>query len=278
VRGYVEDPGAVAAAMQGVDAVINCAALLPNALASVPREAFHRVNVEGAVNVLHQAARHGVPRTVFLSTISVVDHISRTITPETIQEYVPDPHDAYLASKISCEKALQEASQQYPGEVSVLRPAFIYGPGNYAVWGGAFRLVRQGKMWLIGGGDVPLPLIYGGDIARFLVHLFSRPPGRGFPIHVLPTPHPTSRRRRFDVIADRLRARRPRSVPCWLLQVGAMVAAMLPRSLRRGRLKLLTRARVQQYSRGYDLSGVLNPPPLGFTPPTGYREGLTHML
>jgi hypothetical protein len=48
--------------------------------------------------------------------------------------------------------------------------------------------------------------------------------------------------------------------------------------LRIGRLKLLTTARVRQYSRGYDLSGVLHPAPLGFVPPTSYEIGMPKML
>ena len=48
--------------------------------------------------------------------------------------------------------------------------------------------------------------------------------------------------------------------------------------LRRGRLRLLTKARVQQYTRGYDLSGVMELPPLGFIPATGHRAGLAAML
>ena len=40
IRGYVEDPQAVCAAMQGVDAVVNCAALLPECSSFSSKEAI----------------------------------------------------------------------------------------------------------------------------------------------------------------------------------------------------------------------------------------------
>jgi hypothetical protein len=82
----------------------------------------------------------------------------------------------------------------------------------------------------------------------------------------------------FCFIANYLGAKPPRHVPYLPLSLAASVADLLPDKLRIGRLKLLTTARVRQYSRGYDLSGVLHPAPLGFVPPTSYEIGMPKML
>jgi nucleoside-diphosphate-sugar epimerase len=276
--GYVEDPRAVFEAMQGVDVVVHCAGLLPNAL-HLGADAFHRVNVDGALNVLKQAGRLEIPRAVFFSTISVVDHITRSVTTAELQQYIERPHDAHLSSKIDLEKALERESKCFNGEIIVLRPAFIYGPGNFAVWHDALRLVRRGKMILIADGNARLPLIYAEDIARFVWVLLRRPlAGASFRIHIVANPEPTTMKQVFDFIADYWGVKRPRKIPCWPLTVAASVAALLPERLRVGRLRLLTKARVLQYSKGYDLSQVITPPSLGFSPETGYREGLVKML
>src|SRR5262249_55247290 len=130
--GYVEDPDLVGASLRGADAVVNCAALLPAAVHLGPL-AFPRVNVQGPLNVLEPAARGGGRRAVFSPTISAVDHVTGKVTPETLYDYIPPPHDPYLASKIASEKALRAAAPSFAGQVTILRPAFIYGPGNYAV-------------------------------------------------------------------------------------------------------------------------------------------------
>jgi UDP-glucose 4-epimerase len=275
--GYVEDPRAVGEALGDAKAVVNCAALLPRDLDLDP-EQFHRVNVVGARNVLRQAADRGVSHAVFFSTISVLDHNGRNPGPAALFDYVPGPHDPYLASKIAAEQALRAEAASFLGAVSVLRLAFVYGPDNYAVWEEPLRLARQGKLSLIGGGRAPLPLLYADDIGTFVADLLDSPSQTGaFGVHVLASAEPTTLRDVFDFVADRLGVKRPSSLPATPLRLAAALVNLLPRRLRRGRLKLLTPARVRQYSRGYDLSGLLRSP-VGVPTPTGYRDGLARML
>jgi len=278
VVGYVEDPQAVYAAMQGVDAVVNCAALLPNAL-HLGEEAFNRVNVLGALNVLRQASKHKIKNVIFFSTISVVDHITRKISQAEIRDYVENPHDAYLASKINLEKELEKESPAYDGQIDIIRPAFIYGPGNFSVWQDALKLIKNGKMVLIGDGNVPLPLIYAEDIARFILVLIDRPIDHsGIGIYVLASQESTTMKNVFHFIADYFGVKHSCHVPYWPLFVAATIVGFFPEKMKFGRLKLLTKARVLQYSKGYDLTNLINPPPLGFVAETKYKEGLVKML
>jgi nucleoside-diphosphate-sugar epimerase len=278
VTGRVEDPAVLAAAAKDAHAVVNCAALLPNA-AHLGMDAFHRVNVDGALNVLRQARASGATRAVFFSTISVVDHVGRCITSREVDEYVDGGSDPYLVSKIEMERALRREAEGFPGQVRVLRPSFIYGPGNFAAWEDAFALLEKRKMRLPGDGHALLPLIYAEDLAAFvqqvLVEIQSRP---HYGMHVVSSPQRTTMADVFDHLADALGVARPRRVSASLLEAAARVVDRLPGALRRGRLRLLTRARVRQYTRGYDLSGVLDPPPLGFVAPTDYRVGLGRMV
>lgn len=276
--GYIEDPQTVFRAMQGVDAVVNCAALLPKDL-DLGKEAFNRVNVSGALNVLKQASKHKIKNVIFFSTFSVVDHITRKITQAGIREYIENSHDAYLSSKINLEKELEKESNTFDGRIVILRPAFIYGPGNYAIWQDALKLVKNEKMVLIGDGNASLPLTYCEDIARFVLLLLNRPiQNRGVDIYLLASHEPTTMKQVFYFISDYLGVKRPRHMPCWPLSIAASIVGFLPKKLRFGRLKLLTKDRVLQYSKGYDLSDLINPPPLGFVAGTKYKEGLSCML
>jgi nucleoside-diphosphate-sugar epimerase len=267
IIGYVEDPQTINTAMQGVDAVVNCAALLPNAL-HLGEEAFNQVNVAGPLNILRHASKYKIKNLVFFSTISVADHITKKIIP-----------DAYLSSKINLEKELERASNTFDGRIGIIRPAFIYGPGNFVVWQDALGLIKKGKMVLIGDGDVPLPLIYAEDMARFVLLLLNRPiEDAGIDIYVLASHEPTTMKQVFHFIADYLGVKRPRHVPYWPLSIAASIVGIIPPPLRFGRLKLLTKNRVAQYSKGYDLSTFIDPPPLGFVAGTKYTEGLSNML
>jgi nucleoside-diphosphate-sugar epimerase len=276
--GYVQDPELVRHAMRDVDAVAHCAALLPDALRLGPA-AFRQVNVEGTRNVMRQAISSGVTWMVAMSTISVVDHITRTTTREGLFDYVGQSDDAYLSSKIDAEKVLLDLQSDFDGELAILRLAYVYGPGNFVVWRQPLRLLEQGKLRLVGHGAAPLPLIYADDIGRFVSALLSgQAPRQADHVHVLANPQPTTLRDVFRLAADQLGVRPPKSVPLWAAQLAAAGVSVLPSRLRRGRLELLTRARVLQFSRGYDLSSVLDEPTLEAIGLTDYRDGLTQML
>src|SRR5262249_30642506 len=221
----------------GVDGVVHCAALLPGALGHVPDIAFEEVNVGGTRNVLMQAARLLVRRAVFFSTISVVDHVGQKITRENLRAYITNPHDAYLKSKIDAEKELVRLQPEFPGRLSIIRPAFIYGPGNYAVWSEALELIVSGKMTLIGDGSARLPLIYAEDIAHYVEALLRQPfYPPSWDIHVLAHPEPTTMRDVFDFLAGLLGAPRPKRVPYWAVRLASLTTSLLPAPLRVGRL------------------------------------------
>jgi nucleoside-diphosphate-sugar epimerase len=276
--GHVEHPEVVDRAMAGAQAVVHCAALLPDALGR-GAAAFHTVNVEGTRTVMAHAIIHRLERVIAMSTISVVDHVTRTVTPAALLDYVVDPTDPYLASKIEAERLLLGMSREFEGAVQVLRLAYVYGPGNLAVWRQPLRLLQQGRLRLIGDGAAPFPLLCADDLARFVATALGEPPaGKPVAIHVLADPEPTTLRAVCDVLADRLGVPRPRSVPVWTARWAAGALSRLPARCRRGRLGLLTPARVRQLSRGYHLSAVLDREFATRFALTDYREGLRRMV
>jgi nucleoside-diphosphate-sugar epimerase len=278
VLGYVQDRETVARASEGVDAIIHCAALLPNAL-HLGAGAFQDVNVGGTRAVMLEAAAQKVPRVVFFSTISVVDHVTRKIAKGQLFDFIEDAYDPYLESKIDAERFLMSRAASFQGHLAVIRPAFIYGPGNYAVWWEPLELTRAGRMRLLNGGKALLPLIYAEDIGRYVVGLLrTGGPAGTYDLHIVANPQPTSMRDVFDYIADEMGVARPRSVPALPLLVAANCIRWWPAHRRPGRLKLLTPARVLQYSRGYDLSQVLDLPRLSSIEMTDYHAGIQAML
>jgi nucleoside-diphosphate-sugar epimerase len=278
VLGLVEDAASVERAMHGADAVVHCAALLPS-VPGVSVAQYLDVNRGGTETVLRTALRQQIKAATFFSTISVVDHNARKIDRASVCEYVEPGNDAYLASKIAAEQCVLAERDSFPGRLAVIRPGFVYGPGAMGVWRQPLRLVMRGQMALIGGGRVGLPLAYADDIAAYVVALLRgtryAPP---YDIHVVANPEPTTIADVFTFIADYLGAPRPRSLPRWPLTIGAAICDVLPKSLRVGPLAMLTKARLRQYSMGYDLSRLLDHPLLSKIQMTNYRVGLSRML
>lgn len=137
-------------ALQDVDCVVHCAARVHvmNESASDPLQAFRQVNVEGTRQIALAAARSGVRRLVFLSSLKV--HGEQTAPNAPFHAFSPAaPLDAYGQSKWEAEQALQAVSVATGLEVVVVRPPLVYGPGVKANFLQLMRSVARG---------VPMPL------------------------------------------------------------------------------------------------------------------------
>jgi NADH dehydrogenase len=99
VRADVTDRAAVAAAVQGSDAVINLVGIL--------KGPFHRIHVEGARNIAEAAAAAGVPGLVHISALGAD----------------PEAESAYGRSKGEGEQAVRAA---FPG-ATIIRPSIVFG-------------------------------------------------------------------------------------------------------------------------------------------------------
>jgi len=108
---------------------------------------FREVNVEGTRNLAIKAARSGVKRFVYLSSIKV--NGERTGAVPFAADQVPRPEDAYAISKMEAEVALREVEKETGMEVVIIRPPLVYGPGVKGNLAALIRLIKKG---------IPLPL------------------------------------------------------------------------------------------------------------------------
>lgn len=127
--------------------------------AADPLVAFREVNVAGTTRLAEAAARSGVGRLVFVSSIKVNGE-STDLTPFRAGD-MPAPEDPYGVSKWEAEQALRRIERDTGMEVVVVRPPLVYGPG---VKGNLRSLLR----WI----DRGLPLPFGAcENSRSLIGL-----------------------------------------------------------------------------------------------------------
>jgi UDP-glucose 4-epimerase len=108
---------------------------------------FFSVNHEGTRNLAIQAARQGVKRFVFMSSVLV--NGSRSPAVPFCETDRADPQNVYAAAKYEAETSLKEIGGETGMEVVILRPPLVYGPGVKANFLKLLDLVYAG---------VPLPL------------------------------------------------------------------------------------------------------------------------
>jgi nucleoside-diphosphate-sugar epimerase len=154
-------------ALADVDTIIHLAARVHiiEDKASDPLTEFRRVNVDGTAQLAREAAKLGVRRFIFISSIKVNGEESATAyTPDS----PPNPSDPYGISKWEAEQALRKIEAETGMEVVVIRPTLVYGPGVKANFLNMLKIISRG---------IPLPLdsvtnkrslIYAGNLVDAL--------------------------------------------------------------------------------------------------------------
>jgi nucleoside-diphosphate-sugar epimerase len=141
-------------ALRGVDYVVHSAAIA-HALSGRPEEDYRAINTEGTKALAQAAAKAGVKRFVFLSSVRAQSGPSAAEVLDESME--PAPTDAYGRSKLAAEQALAEVGIDW----AALRPVLVYGPGLKGNLASLFTLARR-----------PIPLPFAGfDAKRSLISL-----------------------------------------------------------------------------------------------------------
>lgn len=154
-------------ALEDIETVIHLAARvhIMDDPSADPLTEFRKVNVEGTARLAQEAAKAGVKRLVFISSIKVNGE-------ENVAAYTPDsppnPTDPYGISKWEAEQALRKVEAETGLEVVIIRPTLVYGPGVKANFFTMLNTINKG---------IPLPfasiqnkrsLIYVGNLVDAL--------------------------------------------------------------------------------------------------------------
>jgi UDP-glucuronate 4-epimerase len=159
VQGDLTDATAVNALFAGTkfDQVIHLAARAGVRPSLEEPALYQRVNVEGTVNILEAARRHGVQKVTIASSSSVYGVNAKT--PFAEADPIFSAISPYAASKLACEALGHVYHHIYGLDVIMLRFFTVYGPRqrpDLAIHKFA-KLIRAGK---------PIPVFGDGSTAR----------------------------------------------------------------------------------------------------------------
>ncbi len=162
-------------AFKGIDAIIHLAGLAHSH--SFTEQDYQSVNVDGTLHFAREAAKAGVSRFVFVSSIGV-NGTSTTNAPLS-SESTLEPHNAYAVSKLDAEIGLKKIAEQTGMELVIVRPTLVYGanaPGNF---GSLTRLVRKAPFLPFGLAKNRRDFISVNNLANLLVSCTQHPNASG---------------------------------------------------------------------------------------------------
>ncbi len=154
--GELSPATAWAAALDGAEAVVHLAARahrLEDGAAQAGE--FRRVNAEAVAALAAAAARAGVKRFVFLSSVKALE-----------------PSDPYGASKLEAERALAGVSGL---SSCALRSPLVYGPGVKANFLRLLALAARGIPLPLASVDNRRSLLYCGNLADAVARALDKP-------------------------------------------------------------------------------------------------------
>ena len=202
-------------ALMDVDVVIHLAARVHvmKDTAIDPLAEFLRVNLFGTSNLAQQAARAGVQRLVYVSSVKVngeqtapISTLSPNPSDETTSHSTkraknarqvagypiegegknvfcesddPDPQDPYAISKWRAEQDLRRIAHETGLEVVIVRPPLVYGPGVKGNFIHLLAAIDRGIPLPLAGANNLRSLVYVGNLVDALIACATHPAAAG---------------------------------------------------------------------------------------------------
>lgn len=127
VEGSISDTYAISNALDGVEEVYHCAAIV--SFNPKDEQQLQLINVEGTANMVNVALEKGVRKFCHVSSIAAVGSSDKLITEETYWKSEPGT-SSYSISKYGAEREVWRAVEEGLNVV-IVNPGVIIGPGNW---------------------------------------------------------------------------------------------------------------------------------------------------
>jgi nucleoside-diphosphate-sugar epimerase len=272
--GDITDAASVSQAMRGIDGVVHCAALASD---WGPREQFVRVNVDGSRHIFDAAQECGVRRVVHISTADVFGVYT---DGRVIDDSFPlkETGFAYSDTKAEADKMARAYARERGLPVAVIRPMWIYGPGDRTFIPELVDAMRKGQMVFFGSSQKTIPLCYIDNLvdAILLTLTHDGAVGQGY---LVGDGAVVTWKQLTDLLADHLNLPKVKwTIPLPIAEgvaVGAETLAKMEESTRR---PVLTRYELEMGGRDMHYSNDKICRELGFSPRVLPEEGLARTI
>lgn len=165
-------------ALEGIDTIVHLAArvhVMKDKDAD-PLAGYRRINVFATERLAREAAKAGVRRFIFVSTIKV--NGEETDTPYSEAQSV-HPSDPYGTSKWEAEQTLRRIETETGMQVVIIRPPLVYGPGVKANFLNLIRIANSGIPLPLGSVSNRRSLIYLENLVDAIVTCIHHPNAAG---------------------------------------------------------------------------------------------------
>jgi len=273
--GDLTDPLVVRRAAADVDVIVHCAAKVGD---WGPLEEYRKVNVEALRTLLDACKGHALARFVHMSSLGVYAARHHFGTDES--EPLPLRHaDGYTQSKVEAEQLAVSYYRDRGVPVVVLRPGFVYGPGDRTVMPRLIENLRKETVRYPGAkGRRALNTIYIKNLLDAVFLALEKPQAVG-QVYNLTDGEFVSKRRFIEAVADAMGLPRPwRAPPLWVARILTWGSETWARLRGAREAPLFTRARLKFLGLNLDFSIEKAKRELGYRPRYSFDEAIAETM
>jgi nucleoside-diphosphate-sugar epimerase len=274
VEGDLAQPETLPAALAEADLVVHAAAHVGD---WGPAEKYRAINVVALEHMLVAVERHGrLERWIHISSLGVYPARHHYGTDESVP---PDLRglDGYTQTKAEAEIVVNRHIREHGLPAVILRPGFIYGPGDRHALKRIVDKIEAGTMKFLGPGDKVLNNTSVHNLCDAILLAIETPGILGETFNIRDE-RLVTREEFINTVADYLGKPHPRHVPERLGR--ALVGPIETIARLRGRQTppLLTRAQIKFMTLNLDFSIAKAKRRLGYRPRVDFREGIVAAL
>jgi len=240
-----------------------------------PPEAFYRGNVLGTKTALEAAKRAGARRFVHIGTEAALVRGQDLIDVDESYPLAPDSPYLYCATKAQAEALVREANAP-PFETIVLRPRFVWGPGDTTLLPAILEMAKRGGFMWIDHGRARTSTVHIDNLVHAIALALTKgSPGEAY--FILDDGERTMKEMITGMAASAGVALPDRSIPSWVASAAASLVEGAWRLFRVKREPPLTRHAAMVMARHCVLDGRRAKRDLGYEPVISVDEGLRRM-
>jgi nucleoside-diphosphate-sugar epimerase len=129
----------------------------------VSERLYHEINIEGVKNLIQGCLSSGIKQFIHISSAGVLGPLPKGVVAD--ESFPLNPSNIYEETKCEAEKEILKYGNSHSFPFTIIRPEFVYGPGDKHVLG-LFKAVLTKRFLLLGNGKSLLHPTYIEDLIR----------------------------------------------------------------------------------------------------------------
>ncbi|MDX6582100.1 MAG: hypothetical protein QOI10_1284 [Solirubrobacterales bacterium] len=165
VVGDLSDEAAIAAGLEGCEALIHNAAVYEVGIPESEHRAMYEANVLGTERVLRAALAAGTPKAVYVSTVGAFGNTHGEVVDESYEHPGREFTSYYEQTKYEAHQIAKRLIADEGLPCVIVQPGGVYGPDDHSAIGTQINQFLAGKMPLIAFPDLGMNMVYVEDVA-----------------------------------------------------------------------------------------------------------------